>query len=95
MFRELNDRQIETHYTMNSEKVETWHGIIISPTWNVQKSRGLRQKLDTLRVQIGQSVSEYQGFGQELICNTGTSFFKTYLNSGHFLRSYAPSKGTS
>ena len=24
---------------MNSEKVETWHGIIISPTWHVQKSR--------------------------------------------------------
>ena len=24
---------------MNSEKVETWHGNIISPTWHVQKSR--------------------------------------------------------
>ena len=24
---------------MNSEKFETWHGIIISPTWHVQKSR--------------------------------------------------------
>ena len=24
---------------MNSEKVETWHGIIISPTYHVQKSR--------------------------------------------------------
>ena len=24
---------------MNSEKVETWHGVIISPTWHVQKSR--------------------------------------------------------
>ena len=24
---------------MNSKKVETWHGIIISPTWHVQKSR--------------------------------------------------------
>ena len=24
---------------MNSEKVETWHGIIISPTWNVNKRR--------------------------------------------------------
>ena len=24
---------------VNSEKVETWHGIIISPTWHVQKSR--------------------------------------------------------
>ena len=39
MFRELNDREIENHYKMNSENVETWHGIIISPTWHVQKSR--------------------------------------------------------
>ena len=30
LFRELNDREIENHYKMNSEKVETWHGIIIS-----------------------------------------------------------------
>ena len=39
LFRELNDHEIENHYKMNSENVETWHGIIISPTWNVQNSR--------------------------------------------------------
>ena len=32
LFRELNDREIKNHYKMNSENVETWHGIIISPT---------------------------------------------------------------
>ena len=32
LFRELNDREIENHYKMNSENVETWHGAIISPT---------------------------------------------------------------
>ena len=32
LFRELNDREIENHYKMNTENVETWHGIIISPT---------------------------------------------------------------
>ena len=32
LFRELNDREIENHYKMNSQNVETWHGIIISPT---------------------------------------------------------------
>ena len=32
LFRELNDREIENHYKMNSENVETWHGIFISPT---------------------------------------------------------------
>ena len=39
LFRELNDREIENHYKMNSENVETWHGIIISPTLHVKKSR--------------------------------------------------------
>ena len=39
LFRELNVREIENHYKMNSEKVETWHGNIISPTWHVKKSR--------------------------------------------------------
>ena len=32
LFRELNDREIENHYKMNSENVETWRSIIISPT---------------------------------------------------------------
>ena len=31
LFKELNDREIENHYKMNSENIETWHGIIISP----------------------------------------------------------------
>ena len=39
LFRDLNNREIENHYKMNSENVETWHGIIISPTWHVQNSR--------------------------------------------------------
>ena len=39
LFRELNNREIQNHYKMNSEKVETWHGIIISPTQHVRKSR--------------------------------------------------------
>ena len=39
LFRELNDHEIENHYNMISDNVETWHGIIISPTWHVQNSR--------------------------------------------------------
>ena len=38
LFSELNVRAIENNYKMNSEDVETWHGIIISPTQHVQKS---------------------------------------------------------
>ena len=39
LFRELNDREVENHYKMNSENGETWHGIIISPAQHVRKSR--------------------------------------------------------
>src|SRR6266566_4801382 len=35
---ELNDPEIEKHYKSQSEKVESWHGIIISPTYYVLKS---------------------------------------------------------
>ena len=47
----------------------------------VKKLRGLRQKLDALRVQNGQSLSKYHGFERELISYKGISFFSTYLNS--------------
>ena len=40
-----------------------------------KKLRGLRQKLDALREQKGQSLSKYHGFWREVICYMGTSFF--------------------
>ena len=49
------------------------------------KLRGLRQKLDALRVQNGQSLSKYQDFIRKLVCYNGISFFWTYLNSIVFL----------
>ena len=50
-----------------------------------RKLRGLRQKLDALRVQNGQSLSKYQDFIRKLVCYNGISFFKTYLNSWLFV----------
>ena len=47
--------------------------------------RGLRQKLDALRVQNGQSLSKYEGFGRKLIYYNGISFLITYFNSILFL----------
>src|SRR3954471_16285654 len=41
----------------------------------VQKLRGLRQKLDVLRVQTGPSLSKYKGFKRKLICYTKTFHF--------------------
>ena len=38
--------------------------------------RGLRQKLDALRVQNRQSLSKYQDFIRKLVCYKGISFFK-------------------
>ena len=71
---------------MNSEKVESWHDIIILPHIAcAKKLRGLRQKLDALRVQNGQSLSKYEGFKRKLICYKGISFFWTYLNSRLFV----------
>ena len=39
------------------------------------KLRGLRQKLDALRVQTGPSLSKYKGFRRKLICYKDISFF--------------------
>ena len=50
-----------------------------------RKLRGLRQKLDALRVQNGQSLSKYQDFIRKLVCYKGISFFKPYLNSWLFV----------
>ena len=50
-----------------------------------KKLRGLRQKLDALRVQNGQSLSKYQDFIRKLVCYKGISFIWTYLNSRLFV----------
>src|SRR3954463_11587081 len=51
----------------------------------VKKLRGLRQKLDALRVQIGPSLSKYKGFTRKLISYKDISFFYAYINSRLFL----------
>ena len=61
---------------MNSENVETWHSIIISLTACAKKLRGLRQKLDALRVQNGQSLSKYQGSYENSSVTKGFHFFE-------------------
>src|SRR3954465_8543159 len=53
----------------------------------VQKLRGLRQKLDALRVQPGPSLLKCEGFRRKLICYKGISSFQTFLNSRIFVNS--------
>ena len=52
-----------------------------------RKLRGLRQKLDALRVQNGQSLSKYKDFIRKPVCYKRISFSKTYLNSWLFVYS--------
>ena len=76
---------------LKSTKNELWKGWKLAWYHNfthiacAKKLRGLRQKLDALRVQNGQSLSKYQGFGRKLICYKGISFFWTDLNSRLFV----------
>ena len=96
LFRELNDREIENHYKMNSENVETWHGIIISPTLHVQKSREgygknwthFVYKLDNLFRSI--TVSD-----ENSSVTWALHFFKLITTPDFFCVPYAPFKATS
>ena len=49
-----------------------------------RKLRGLRRKLDALRVQNGQSLSKYQGFIRKLVCYKGISFFLNFFELHSF-----------
>ena len=48
---------------------------------NYKELRGLREKLDALRVQTWQSLSKYEGSGRKLIYYNGISFFINYFYS--------------
>ena len=60
---------------------ELWNGLKLAWYHNfthkacAKKLRGLRPKLDALRVQTRQSPSKYQGFGRKLIYYKWISFF--------------------
>ena len=60
---------------MNSKKVETWHGIIITHIACAKKLRGLQQKLDALRVQTEPSPTKYEGSNENSSIYKGISFF--------------------
>src|SRR4051812_5050131 len=53
----------------------------------VQKLRGLRKKLDALRVQTGPSLLNWEGFRRKLISYKGIPFFYTFFNSRLFVHS--------
>ena len=77
LFTWLNDREIENHYKMNSENVETWHGIIISPTQHVQNSREGYGKNQTHFVYKLHNLfrSIRVSYENSSVTKAGTSFF--------------------
>ena len=95
LFRELNDGEIENHYKMNSENVETWHGIIISPIEHVQKRREgygknwthFVYKLDNLFRSIRVSVENSS-------VTMAIHFFKLITTPDFFCVPHAPFKAT-
>ena len=60
-----------------------------------RKLRGLRQKLDALRVQNGQSLSKYQDFIRKLVCYKAISFLKLIWTPDFLCVQNAPFKATS
>ena len=73
-------------FQMNSEKVESWHGIIIWPTYHVQESReGYDKNWMHFVYKTDNLFRSIRVFIQKLVCYKGISFFWTYLNSIVFL----------
>ena len=78
--------------TLKLERATTWTQKRLKLAWYhhlthitcVQKLRGLRQKLDALRVQTGPSLSKYKGFRRKLICYKDISISKLISTQDFF-----------
>src|SRR3954467_11561327 len=85
IYFQLNDLEIGKGYNLNSEGCNlAWYHHLTHITC-VQKLRGLRQKLDVLRVQTGPSLSKYKGFKRKLIYYKDISFSKLISTHDFFL----------
>src|ERR1044071_10374132 len=94
IYFQLNDLEIGKGYNLNSEKVNlAWYHHLTHKTC-VQKLRGLRQKLDALRVQTGPSLSKYKGFRRKLICYKDISFFNLISTQDFLCIQHATFKAT-
>ena len=75
IYFQLNDLEIGSTAT---ELIKCWNLASyhhLTQITCVQKLRGLRQKLDALRVQIAPSLLKYKGFRRKLIYYKDISFF--------------------
>ena len=74
LFKELNDREIENHYKMNSQNVETWHGIIIHP-------HSMCKRVERVTVKIGRTYCTIWTISFEV-----SGFLtRNHLLHGHFI----------
>ena len=96
LFRELNNREIENHYKINSEKVETWHGIIISPTLHVKKSiEGYGKNRMHFVYKLHNLFRSIRVSDKNSSVTWALHFFKLITTLDFFCVPYAPFKATS
>ena len=96
MFRELNDREIENNYKMNSENVETWHGIIISPIEHVQKGReGYGKNSTHFMYKLDNLFRSIRVSDENSSVTLALHFFILITTPDFFCVPYAPFKATS
>ena len=96
MFSELNHHESEKHYKMNSKKVETWHGIIISPTWHVKKSReGYGKNWTHFMYKLDNLFRSIRVSDENSSVTLALHFFKFITTLDFFCVPYAPFKATA
>ena len=81
---------------MNSEMVENWHGIIISPTYHVQKSlEGYRKNWIHFMYKLDNLLRSIRVSDENSSITKGFHIFKHILTQDFFCIQYAPFKTTS
>ena len=81
---------------MNSEKVETRHGIIISPTWHVKKTRqGYVKNWKYFVYKLDNFFPSIRVSDENSSVRLALHFFKLITTPDFFCFPYAPFKATS
>ena len=75
VYRERNDLKLKITTKWTVKMLKFSMVLPFHPHSMCERVERFTTKIDALRVQTGQSLSEYQGFGWELFCYTGGSLF--------------------
>ena len=92
---ELSGPEIEKLYKWTMKRLKLGMVSSFHPHSMCKKVERVTEKTGSTSCTNWTISSEYQGFGRELICYTGTSFFKLITTPDFFWVPYAPFKATS